>query len=213
MRAWRAWRLPGRWPDGGRRSTVARWTRRRVVPAYAAIPDMTCNMGTENFIRYIRLSDICEFYWNILSHPLCRWYTCLFYFQRHRPMTCGVWMMKDSCVYGRSGCTNRVGASRRNAVTHVPEPRLTSAMATGNSSKRSKFWEEERPILEKEDRLYGGRLILRKTSINFMRGRPPNIRKDEHPILRRKTTQLWKGRLSTSEWKTAHSSSETWIRW
>ena len=41
MRAWRAWRLPGRWPDGGRRSTVARWTRRRAVPAYAPIPDLT----------------------------------------------------------------------------------------------------------------------------------------------------------------------------
>ena len=32
------WRLPGRWPDGGRRSTVARWTRRRAAPAYAPIP-------------------------------------------------------------------------------------------------------------------------------------------------------------------------------
>ena len=39
IRAWRAWRLPGRWPDGGRRSTVARWTRRRTAPAYAPIPD------------------------------------------------------------------------------------------------------------------------------------------------------------------------------
>ena len=50
MRAWRAWRLPGRWQDRGRRSTVARWTRRRAVPAYAPIPDLlqwlqesTCN--------------------------------------------------------------------------------------------------------------------------------------------------------------------------
>ena len=41
MRAWRAWRLPGRWPDGGRGSTVARWTRRRAAPAYALIPDLT----------------------------------------------------------------------------------------------------------------------------------------------------------------------------
>ena len=37
----KAWRLPGRWPDVGRRSTVARWTRRRAVPAYAPIPDLT----------------------------------------------------------------------------------------------------------------------------------------------------------------------------
>ena len=36
----RAWRLPGRWPDGGLRSTVARWTRRRAAPAYAPIPDV-----------------------------------------------------------------------------------------------------------------------------------------------------------------------------
>ena len=41
MRAWRAWRLPGRWPDGGRRSTVAKWTRRRAAPAYAPIADLT----------------------------------------------------------------------------------------------------------------------------------------------------------------------------
>ena len=41
MRAWRAWRPPGRWPDGGRGSTVARWMRRRAAPAYAPIPDLT----------------------------------------------------------------------------------------------------------------------------------------------------------------------------
>ena len=34
--AW-GWRLP----DGGRRSTVARWTRRRAAPAYAPITDLT----------------------------------------------------------------------------------------------------------------------------------------------------------------------------
>ena len=28
-----------RWPDGGRRCAVARWTRRRAAPAYALIPD------------------------------------------------------------------------------------------------------------------------------------------------------------------------------
>ena len=56
-----AWRLPGRWPDVGRRSTVARWTRHRAAPAYAPIwPDLTCTVGTENCIRYIRLSDISE---------------------------------------------------------------------------------------------------------------------------------------------------------
>ena len=32
--AWRAWHLPGRWTDGGRRSTVTRWTRRRAAPSY-----------------------------------------------------------------------------------------------------------------------------------------------------------------------------------
>ena len=31
----------GRRPDGGRRSIVARWTRRRAVPAYAPTPDLT----------------------------------------------------------------------------------------------------------------------------------------------------------------------------
>ena len=40
-RIWRAWRLPGRWPDGGRSSTVARWTRRRAAPVYAPIPELT----------------------------------------------------------------------------------------------------------------------------------------------------------------------------
>ena len=34
-----AWRLPGRWPDGDGRRTVARRTRRRVAPAYSPIPD------------------------------------------------------------------------------------------------------------------------------------------------------------------------------
>ena len=37
IRAWRAWRLPRRWPDGGRRSTVARWTRWLAATAYAPI--------------------------------------------------------------------------------------------------------------------------------------------------------------------------------
>ena len=36
----RAWRLPGRWSDGGRRSTVTRWTRRHAAQAYAPIPDL-----------------------------------------------------------------------------------------------------------------------------------------------------------------------------
>ena len=40
IQAWRAWRLPGRWPDSGRKSTVARWTRRRAAPAYASTPDL-----------------------------------------------------------------------------------------------------------------------------------------------------------------------------
>ena len=34
-------RLPGRWPDGGRKSTIARCTRRRADPAYALIPELT----------------------------------------------------------------------------------------------------------------------------------------------------------------------------
>ena len=34
-----AWRLHGRWLDGSRRSTVARWTRRRAAPAFVHIPD------------------------------------------------------------------------------------------------------------------------------------------------------------------------------
>ena len=39
--AWWARRMTGRWPDGGRRSTVARWMRRRAATAYAPIPDLT----------------------------------------------------------------------------------------------------------------------------------------------------------------------------
>ena len=35
----RAWCLPGRWRDGGRGSTVARWTRRPAAPAYAPLTD------------------------------------------------------------------------------------------------------------------------------------------------------------------------------
>ena len=41
-KAWRAW-LPGRWPDEGRSSTVARWTRRRAAPTYVPISDLTCH--------------------------------------------------------------------------------------------------------------------------------------------------------------------------
>ena len=40
--AWRAPCLSGRWPDGGRMNTVARWTRRRAAPAHVPIPDLTC---------------------------------------------------------------------------------------------------------------------------------------------------------------------------
>ena len=36
--AWRAWGLPGRWPDGGRKNTVARRTRR-------LLPHLTCLWG------------------------------------------------------------------------------------------------------------------------------------------------------------------------
>ena len=54
MRAWRAWRLPGRWPDGGRRSTVVRWTRRRAVTAYAPIPDLTW--------RFVPYDSACEIF-------------------------------------------------------------------------------------------------------------------------------------------------------
>ena len=39
--AWRDWPLPGRWPDGDRRSTVAWWTRRRAAPVYTPKPDLT----------------------------------------------------------------------------------------------------------------------------------------------------------------------------
>ena len=35
MYYWRDWRLSGRWSDGGRRCTVARWTRWRAAPVYA----------------------------------------------------------------------------------------------------------------------------------------------------------------------------------
>ena len=39
--AWRAWRLHGRWLDGGQRSTVARWTRQCAAPAHASMSDLT----------------------------------------------------------------------------------------------------------------------------------------------------------------------------
>ena len=39
-RIW-AWRLTGRWPDGGWRKTVTRWKRQCASPAYAPIPDLT----------------------------------------------------------------------------------------------------------------------------------------------------------------------------
>ena len=41
--AWRARRMSGRWPDGGRSSAVARWTRRRAAPAYGPTPDIRRN--------------------------------------------------------------------------------------------------------------------------------------------------------------------------
>ena len=41
--------LPGRWRDGGRRSTVGRWTLRRVAPAYAIIPDLTATRTASTF--------------------------------------------------------------------------------------------------------------------------------------------------------------------
>ena len=41
LRFWRDWRLPGRWPDGGRGSAVVKWTRRRAAAAYAPIPALT----------------------------------------------------------------------------------------------------------------------------------------------------------------------------
>ena len=44
IRAWRAWRLPGRLPDGGRRSTVARRARRRAAPAYAPIHNLDTDL-------------------------------------------------------------------------------------------------------------------------------------------------------------------------
>ena len=53
MRAWRAWRLPGRWPDGGRRSTVARRTRQRAASAYVPITDLN--------IPVLRSWDNCSF--------------------------------------------------------------------------------------------------------------------------------------------------------
>ena len=73
---WRVPRLPGRWPDGGWRSTVAWWTRWRATPAYAHIPVFTwshkpgieaswclalmhhflqCNISTKTFFQAIRI--------------------------------------------------------------------------------------------------------------------------------------------------------------
>ena len=67
------WRLPGRWPDGGRRSTVAKWTRRRAAPSYAPIPDLTCFL----FVNVCQLQvmmdmtdDVREVRWNRLNFLL-----------------------------------------------------------------------------------------------------------------------------------------------
>ena len=50
---WRAWRLSGRWPDGGRKSTVAGWTRRRAASAYTPISQLTCQMLFGNVCFYV----------------------------------------------------------------------------------------------------------------------------------------------------------------
>ena len=42
IRAWRAWCLPGRWPDGGRRSTI----RRHAAPVYGTTSDLTRSWTT-----------------------------------------------------------------------------------------------------------------------------------------------------------------------
>ena len=72
----RAWHLPGRWPEGGRRSTVARWTRRRAAPAYALTPDPTwptC-MIFRNVLQHFRVTFFHRPHWTIfvLRFPTMR---------------------------------------------------------------------------------------------------------------------------------------------
>ena len=50
-----AQRLPGRWSDGGRRCTVARWMRRRGAPTYAPTPDLTCTRAQSSRTLYLNL--------------------------------------------------------------------------------------------------------------------------------------------------------------
>ena len=46
------WRLPGRWPDGGRGSIVAKWTRRRAAPAYDPISDLKLQYLASDLLPY-----------------------------------------------------------------------------------------------------------------------------------------------------------------
>ena len=51
--AWWAWRLPGRWQDGGRRLVVARWMRRSAPPMYGPTPDLTLNRRLWTLVIYL----------------------------------------------------------------------------------------------------------------------------------------------------------------
>ena len=58
IRAWRAWRLPGRWPDGGRRRTVARWTSNSFQISF---------LKTKNRARFIFRVKIGNFFVTFVS--------------------------------------------------------------------------------------------------------------------------------------------------
>ena len=65
--AWRAWRLPGRWPDGGWMRTVARWTRRRAAPSYALTSFGTNLFGKRFNTRWIHILQILKWF---LKEPM-----------------------------------------------------------------------------------------------------------------------------------------------
>ena len=56
IRAWRAWRLPRQWPDGGL-NEYRRKTRRRAVLTYAPIPDLTWPSKAPSLLHYAPCSS------------------------------------------------------------------------------------------------------------------------------------------------------------
>ena len=67
---WRAWRLPGRWPDGGG-STVVGWTRRRAAPAYTPVAHATWYFSFSEIIPFV--NQTCLINHKVLRLLLVHW--------------------------------------------------------------------------------------------------------------------------------------------